>query len=100
MSTAVHPSPFLTVAEAAAQLAVSEKTVRRLIARDELPAKRVGTAIRIDRAEIGRLPSVSESMGGPPRGQQLRADADPAERGETPEPLGQSNSPAHAGQQR
>lgn len=38
---------FLTVADVAASLQVSEKTVRRLILRGELKASRVGRSIRI-----------------------------------------------------
>jgi excisionase family DNA binding protein len=42
----------LTVAETAAKLHVSEKTVRRLIAKGALPALRVGGAVRVDPLEL------------------------------------------------
>jgi excisionase family DNA binding protein len=43
------PEPLLSVDEAADALRVSPKTVRRLIARGELPALRVGRQLRIGR---------------------------------------------------
>src|SRR4029453_9087482 len=52
MSDLVLRGPLLTVAQVADQLSVSEKTVRRLVAREELPAVRVGHAIRVDRAQL------------------------------------------------
>jgi excisionase family DNA binding protein len=55
MSTAVPIRPLLTVADAARLLGVSTKQVRRLIARGELPALRLGgpgSAIRIDPDEL------------------------------------------------
>jgi excisionase family DNA binding protein len=45
-------SPLLTVAETADRLRISEKTVRRLIDRGELPSLRVGVQIRIDQSEL------------------------------------------------
>jgi excisionase family DNA binding protein len=51
-STTVPNRLLLTVSEAAQQLRVSEKTVRRLIARTELPALRVGGQVRIDPLEL------------------------------------------------
>jgi excisionase family DNA binding protein len=51
----VQERPLLTVREAADRLRCSEKTVRRLIRRGELPALRVGrTSLRIDEAELKR----------------------------------------------
>lgn len=58
MTAAVTERPFLTVAETAAQLGVSEKTIRRRIASGELQAVqlgRPGAAIRIDAAELERF---------------------------------------------
>jgi len=55
MSTAVHQRSLLTVAETAELMQVSEKTVRRLIARGELPAVQLGgpgSAIRVPRDEL------------------------------------------------
>jgi excisionase family DNA binding protein len=47
---------LITIAEAAERLAVSTKTVRRLIARGVLPARRIGSRlIRIDAADLDRL---------------------------------------------
>lgn len=45
-------SPFLTVAEAAAYLRVSETAIYRAVRRDEIPAIRVGSAIRIPRTAL------------------------------------------------
>lgn len=38
---------LISIAEAADRLSVSTKTIRRLIARGELPARRIGTLVRI-----------------------------------------------------
>ena len=43
---------FLTVPEVASELRLSERTVKRLIHRDSLPALRVGRSLRIDRAQF------------------------------------------------
>ena len=51
---------FMTVAEAAAMLRVSEKTTRRLIARGDLKAVRIGRSIRIHVSEIENLIAGSE----------------------------------------
>ena len=51
-SPAATPEPLLSVADAAAFLGVSTKTVRRLVARRELGASRVGRQLRIGRAEL------------------------------------------------
>jgi excisionase family DNA binding protein len=53
MSTAVHQR-LLSVAETAAKLNVSEKTVRRLIATGHLPALRVAGVVRVDPDELQR----------------------------------------------
>ena len=45
-------SPLLTIADAVTRLNVSEKTVRRLIGRGELPALKVGGSIRLDESEL------------------------------------------------
>lgn len=52
MSTAVQQRPLLTVEETAERLRVSERTVRRLIGRAELPALRVGGQLRVDSGEL------------------------------------------------
>jgi excisionase family DNA binding protein len=73
MSDSVLRGPLLTVAQVADQLSVSEKTVRRLVAREELPAVRVGHAIRVDRAQLTHwvfndVPSpTTPDAGGPER---------------------------------
>jgi excisionase family DNA binding protein len=46
------PPPLLTVRETAAALRVSERTVRRLIARGALRAARVGRSIRLRSRDI------------------------------------------------
>lgn len=38
-------SEYITINQAASALAVSTKTIRRMIARGDLPAKRIGTQI-------------------------------------------------------
>jgi excisionase family DNA binding protein len=43
---------FLSVAEVAVRLDVSEKTVRRKIASGDLPARRVGTLLRIGERDL------------------------------------------------
>jgi len=52
MSTEVLERPLLTVRETAQRLHVSEKTVRRLIAAELVPALRVGGSIRVDEQEL------------------------------------------------
>ena len=49
---ASHMRPLLSVAEVAAYLNVSTKTVRRLIGRGELRSVRIGRSIRIPEEEI------------------------------------------------
>jgi excisionase family DNA binding protein len=46
---------FMTVADAAAMLRRSERTIRRLIADGRLPAQRAGRAYRIRRSDVDRL---------------------------------------------
>jgi excisionase family DNA binding protein len=63
--------PYLTVAECAALLAVDHKTVRRLIERGELPALRVGRALRISPDDLSALAYQ------PPEGRSTLAPARP-----------------------
>lgn len=49
------PVPLLTVSDAAFLLAVSVKTIRRLIERGELPSVRIGRAIRIRPVDLQAL---------------------------------------------
>ena len=51
-SHAAAPEPLLSVVDTAAALQVSVKTVRRLLARGELGASRVGRQLRISRSEL------------------------------------------------
>lgn len=54
--TATEPSSLiLTIADAAAELRVSQRTVRRLIARGRIEAVRIGRSVRIPRAAIAQL---------------------------------------------
>lgn len=46
---------YVTISEAAERLALSTKTVRRLIARGELPALRIGRSIRIPATALDTL---------------------------------------------
>jgi excisionase family DNA binding protein len=48
-ASALKPSRFLTVAQVATELAVSEKHVRRAIEREELKFHRFGRVIRVAR---------------------------------------------------
>jgi excisionase family DNA binding protein len=52
MSTLATDRPLLTVRDTAAMLRVSEKTVRRLIDNEFLPALRVGGSIRISADDL------------------------------------------------
>lgn len=50
------PRSFITLAEAADHLSVTERTVRNYIARGQLTGYRVGPrAIRVDAAELDRM---------------------------------------------
>lgn len=56
MATAPDPLPtLLTTEEAAAYLRCSVVTIRRAIARGELPAVRLGDVLRIARTELDNL---------------------------------------------
>jgi len=46
--------PLLTVRETAAYLRVSEKSIRRLIARRRLPCVRLGRRVLFDRSDLLR----------------------------------------------
>ena len=50
---------YFTVKQFANQLQVSEKTVRRMLDRDELKSKRVGRLIRIPEIELEMKPTVT-----------------------------------------
>jgi excisionase family DNA binding protein len=57
MSTTTRPAPcpaLLTIALVADRLAVSPRHVRRLIERAELPAHRIGSAVRISEDDLAR----------------------------------------------
>jgi excisionase family DNA binding protein len=48
----VLPDPYLTVAEVAVWLGLTEKAVRGLVQRDAIPHRKVGKGLRFDRAEV------------------------------------------------
>lgn len=48
----MNTTPMLSVAQAAAHLNVHPATIRRMIGRGELPAKRVGRVWRINIADL------------------------------------------------
>ena len=48
------PDSLMTIAQAAAYLKVCDKTVRRLITRQELTASKVGKSWRIQKADIDK----------------------------------------------
>lgn len=53
MANAHHPLPkFLTIQEVADHLAVSAKTVRRLISRGDLPRHKLGRQVRISERDF------------------------------------------------
>ncbi len=54
------PTRLLTVAETASFFQVSEKTIRRLIDRGELPVVRLGRSVRIDPEAIEKMMVQSE----------------------------------------
>jgi excisionase family DNA binding protein len=57
VDTSGQPAPeaLLTVTEAANVLAVSPRTVRRMVARGSLPGRRIGRSVRVARAELERF---------------------------------------------
>jgi excisionase family DNA binding protein len=58
-------APCFTISAAAERLSVSTKTVRRMIARGELPAYRVGVkSIRLDSVDVERLLRPIPTVGG------------------------------------
>ena len=58
-------SGLLQIGEAAANLNVSEKTVRRLIKAGTLKALRIGRLLRIKNTEIERFIAAAAATGGP-----------------------------------
>jgi excisionase family DNA binding protein len=46
------PRQYESLAAAAERLAVHERTIRRMIARGEIKGYRVGSAVRVDSAEL------------------------------------------------
>lgn len=62
MSTASEP--FLTIPEAAAELKVSQDTIRREISRGNLKAVRIGRVIRIRRRDLDRALKPVTRIGG------------------------------------
>jgi excisionase family DNA binding protein len=48
----VQASPLLTIRDVAERLNCSDKQVRRLVSRGELPALKLGAAVRIDEHEL------------------------------------------------
>lgn len=60
MSTESNPSDLVTAAAAARRLGVCVVTIRRMVARGELPAVRVGSQLRIAPAAIDALVALAE----------------------------------------
>jgi excisionase family DNA binding protein len=73
-SASPQPVMLLTVAEAAQMLAVSPKTIRRRIQSGDLPASRVGSAVRIRGSDVERLLTEdgTQANPGPGRGRRQR----------------------------
>ncbi len=63
------PKPYLTIEETAATLRVSERTVRRWIARGIVAARKIAGTVRVPREAIveGRLNSGRPLKGRPPK---------------------------------
>ncbi|WP_397584995.1 helix-turn-helix domain-containing protein [Sphingorhabdus sp.] len=61
------PDDLLTIAEVALYLRVSDRTVSRLIRKGQLPALRIGRAVRILHSDLlemlDRKPSISDGLG-------------------------------------
>lgn len=57
------PDDFLTVNEVAELLKVSDKTVRRLATRGELPSFRVGAQLRFRRTDIDTWVDAQQGQG-------------------------------------
>jgi len=49
--------PYLTIQDVAARWKISVPTVRRMIARGEVPSVHIGRAVRIERGELARFES-------------------------------------------
>ncbi len=62
-----NPADLLTRAEAARYLRVSDRTVSRLIRTGQLPASRIGRAVRIRQSDLLHMlngkPSISNDLG-------------------------------------
>ena len=58
-----RPFRLLTISEAAEYLAISERSVKRLIARGDLPCIRVGSALRFAFADLDALIARNRSGG-------------------------------------
>jgi excisionase family DNA binding protein len=108
MAATVPQRPLMTVSETAERLRVSEKTVRRLASRNDLPTLRVGGSVRVDADELERwLGRQMSAMGGSfvaldgaAMGRSNVVD-DPAERGTGPPEGARQSSPARlAGDER
>jgi excisionase family DNA binding protein len=101
MPTLTEKPRWLTVKQAAQRLGLHEVTVRRKIRAGHLPALQLGgpgAAVRILEDELeGWLYRSSPADGSPAR--DSFAGADPVERRETQAMRGQSNPPAHAGEE-
>lgn len=61
MSAPVTPHDYVSIAEAAEILAVSERTVRRWIEADELAHLKIGQTIRIPRSALDPKPAKEAS---------------------------------------
>jgi excisionase family DNA binding protein len=64
MPTFSSPEPYVSLSVAAEHFAVSEKTLRRMIARQEIPARRLGRGPRAAiRVKISEIENATFAMG-------------------------------------
>jgi excisionase family DNA binding protein len=63
MATIAHDRPMLTIRETADRLSLSESTVRRLVAAQVLPARRIGGSLRVEAAELDEWLNQASTVG-------------------------------------
>ena len=72
MKTGRTPGAWMTTAQAASELGVSQGRVRQLLASGQLPGRRFGRAWVIRRADLERYRALPPGTTGSPRGVRSR----------------------------